>query len=299
MTSTARHSWGATLRTILLMSALMGLFAIVGTLLGAMFFGNGAGGLVFFLILAGVMNFVSYFWSDKIVLWSYKAKVVEPHEAPRLHRIVDTVCAKAGMPKPRVAVLPLDVPNAFATGRNPEHAVVAATRGILNLLDDDELEAVMAHEMGHVQNRDVLVGSIAATVAAAITFPFRMLFWGALFGGDDEGNGNIVALLLVGVLAGLAAMLIQLAISRSREYGADRTGAATSGKPFALASALGKLHDENYRHPLHQGNPSTAHLFIVNPFRGSVIFRLFSTHPPVEERIKRLEQIAQEQGSFR
>jgi heat shock protein HtpX len=299
MSSTPARSWRATLRTIVLMSALMGLFAVIGTLLGAMLFGTAMGGLVMFLVLAGVLNFVSYFWSDKIVLWSYKAKVVEPHEAPRLHAIVDRVVAKSGMPKPRVAVMPMDAPNAFATGRNPQNAVVAATRGILNLLDDDELEAVMAHEMGHVQNRDVLVGSVAATVAAAITFPFRWLFWGALFGGNDENPGGIVGLLVVGVLAGLAAMLIQLAISRSREYGADHTGATISGKPYALASALGKLHDSNYRHPMHQGNPSHAHMFIVNPFSGSAIFKLFSTHPPVEQRIARLEKLAQEQGMFR
>lgn len=299
MASTSATSWGARLRTILLMSALMGLFAVIGTLLGGMFLGSAYGGLVFFLLLAGVLNFVSYFWSDRIVLWSYRAKVVGPQEAPRLHRVVDIVCQKAGLPKPRVAVIPLDVPNAFATGRNPQHAVVAATRGILNLLDDDELEGVMAHEMGHVKNRDILVGSVAATIAAAITFPFRWLFWGAMFGGRGRDSGNIVALLVVGVLAAIAAMLIQMAISRSREYGADHTGAVVSGKPFALASALGKLHDANYRHPMHAGSPASAHLFIVNPFRGSSLFALFSTHPPVQKRIARLERLAQEQGAFR
>jgi heat shock protein HtpX len=300
MSSSNATSWRATLRTIVLMSALMGLFAIIGSLLGAYFFGSAYGGLAGFLVLAGVLNFVSYFFSDRIVLWSYKAKLVSPTEAPRLHRIVDTVCAKSGLPKPRVAVLPMDIPNAFATGRNPQHAVVAATRGILNLLDDDELEAVMSHEMGHVSNRDVLVGSVAATIAAAITFPFRWLFWGAMFGGGrDRDSGNIVALLVVGVLAALAAALIQMAISRSREYGADHTGALVSGKPLALASALAKLHNENYRHPLRTGNPATAHLFIVNPFRGSSVFALFSTHPPVQKRIARLEQLAMEQGLMR
>ncbi|HEV8361242.1 MAG TPA: zinc metalloprotease HtpX [Candidatus Thermoplasmatota archaeon] len=300
MATSSATSWRATLRTMLLMAGLMGLFAVIGTLLGGLFFGSAMGGLVIFLVLAGVLNFISYFWSDKIVLWSYRAKLVTPAEAPRLHRIVDTVCANAGLPKPRVAVLPIDVPNAFATGRNPQHAVVAATRGILNLLDDDELEAVMSHEMGHVRNRDVLVGSVAATIAAAITFPFRWLFWGALFGGGDNRNSNnIVALLVVGVLAAIAAMLVQMAISRSREYGADHTGAMISRKPFALASALGKLQNSNYRHPMHQGNPAHAHLFIVNPFRGSTVFALFSTHPPVERRIARLEQLAQEQGIFR
>lgn len=299
MAPTSATSWGARLRTIVLMSALMGLFAVIGTFLGYYFFGSAGAGLVLFLALAGVMNFISYFWSDKIVLWSYRAKVVQPHEAPRLHRIVDSVCAKAGLPKPRVAVIPMDVPNAFATGRNPQHAVIAATRGIMNLLDDDELEGVMAHEMGHVQNRDILVSSVAATIAAAITFPFRWLFWGALFGGGGNRNsGNIVVLLVVGVLAAIAAMLIQLAISRSREYGADHTGAVISGKPFALASALGKLQDANYRHPMHHANPSSAHLFIVNPFRGSAVFKLFSTHPPVEQRIARLERLAQKTGRF-
>lgn len=300
MTATARTSWAATLRTIVLMSALMGLMAIVGSLLGAFLFGGNAyGGMVVFLVLAAAMNFIAYFFGERIAIASYRGKYVQPHEAPRLHRIVDQVCAKANLPKPKVAVIPLDVPNAFAVGRGPTKATVAATRGILNLLDDDELEGVMAHELAHVSNRDSLVMTVAATVAAAITFPFRMLFWGALFGGNDESQGNIVAVLLVGVLAGLAAMLIQLAISRSREYGADHTGAGISGKPYALASALGKLEDANYRHPMHTGNPSTAHLFIVNPFRGSAIFALFSTHPPVKARIARLEKLAQERGTWR
>jgi heat shock protein HtpX len=288
-----------TLRTFVLFLALAGLFMVIGTVIGEYFFGSARGGLLIFLVLALAMNAVSFLWSDKIVLWSYRAKAVEPHEAPRLHRIVDTVCAKAGLPKPRVAVIPSDTPNAFATGRNKDHAVVAATRGILNLLDDDELEAVMSHELGHVKNRDVLVGSIAATIAMAIAFPVRWIFWGAMFGGGNRDRDNIVVVLLVGILAALAATLIRLAISRSREYGADRTGAEISGKPFALASALAKLHQENYRHPMGFGNPAASSLFIVNPFSGSALVTLMSTHPPVQKRIQRLEAQAQQMGAMR
>jgi heat shock protein HtpX len=287
-----------TLRVLALFLVLAALFGVIGTLLGQFVFGSATGGALVFLVLAGLMNLVSYFWSDKIVLWSYRAKLVRDTEAPRLHRIVDTVCAKANLPKPRVAIIPTDTPNAFATGRNPHHAVVAATRGILNLLDDDELEAVMSHEMGHVTNRDVLVSSVAATMAMAIAFPVRMLFWGALYGGNRRDSGNIVLVIVVGALAALAATLIRLAISRSRELKADATGAVLSGKPYALASALGKLQDANYRHPMHHGSPAAASLFIVNPFRGGALLGLFSTHPPVAKRIARLEQLAQDHGMF-
>lgn len=289
-----------TLRVFALFLALAALFGVIGTLLGALVFGSAAGGAIVFLVLALLMNVVSYAWSDKIVLWSYRAKVVDEAQAPRLHRIVDIACQKAGLPKPRVAIIPSDTPNAFATGRNPRHAVVAATRGILNLLDDDELEAVMSHEVGHVSNRDVLVSSIAATMAMAIAFPVRMLFYGALWGGGGRRDGgNILVALAVGALAALAATLIRLAISRSREYKADATGAVNSGKPFALASALGKLQDANYRHPMHHGSPAAASLFIVNPFSGGAMMSLFSTHPPVERRIARLEKLAQDHGMFR
>jgi heat shock protein HtpX len=288
-----------TFRTFALFLGLALIFSIVGTVLGSLFFGSEIAGFVIFLLLAAVMNLVSYFWSDKIVLWSYRAKPVSELEAPRLHRIVDIVCQKSQMPKPKIAVIPSDTPNAFATGRNPQKAVVAATRGIMNLLDDDELEAVMSHEMGHVKNRDMLVSSMAATIAMAISFPVRWLFWGALFGGGRRDQGNIIAALVVGMLAALAAMLIRLAISRSREYKADETGAIISGKPFALASALGKLQDANYRHPMHHGSPAASSLFIVNPFQGSAMLHLFSTHPRVEKRIARLEQIAQQRGMFR
>ncbi|MCA1812704.1 MAG: zinc metalloprotease HtpX, partial [Halobacteriales archaeon] len=265
-----------TLRTFALFVALAFLFMVIGTVLGEFVLGTAAGGALIFLVLALVMNFVSYFWSDKIVLWSYRAKVISPAEAPRLHAIVDRVCANAQLPKPRVAVIPTDTPNAFATGRNQDHAVVAATRGILNLLDDDELEAVLSHEMAHVKNRDVLVGSVAATIAMAIAFPVRWLFWGTMFGGGRRDSGNILVVLAVGVLAAMAAFLIRMAISRSREYGADRTGAEICRKPYALASALQKLDAMNRRIPMQVGNPATSSLFIVNPFRGQSLVSLFS-----------------------
>jgi heat shock protein HtpX len=288
-----------TLRTFALFLALAFLFMLIGTILGEFVLGSAVGGAVIFLVLALLMNFVSYFWSDKIVLWSYRAKTVSPDEAPRLHAVVDKVCANAQLPKPRVAVVPTDTPNAFATGRNKEHAVVAATRGILNLLDDDELEAVLSHEMGHVKNRDVLVGSVAATIAMAIAFPVRWLFWGTLYGGGRRDSGNILVALAVGALAAMAAFLIRMAISRSREYGADRTGAEISRKPYALASALQKLDHMNRRIPMQMGNPATSSLFIVNPFRGASLVALFSTHPPTAQRVARLERQAQELGVMR
>lgn len=295
----SRSAMVGTLRTFVLFLALAGLFMVIGTVVGEFLLGSAAAGMAIFLVLAALMNLVSYLWSDKIVLWSYRAKVVQPHEAPRLHRVVDKVCAASGLPKPKVAVIPSDTPNAFATGRSPQKAVVAATRGILNLLDDDELEGVMAHEIGHVKNRDILVSSIAATIAMAIAFPVRWIFWGTMFGGGGRDRNNLVLVLLVGILAALAATLIRLAISRSREYKADHTGALVSRKPYALASALGKLQDANYRHPMHHGNPAAASLFIVNPFGGSHLIALFSTHPPVKARIARLERLAQEQGLLR
>ncbi|MBI4394247.1 MAG: zinc metalloprotease HtpX [Euryarchaeota archaeon] len=286
------------LRTFGLMLALTGLFVLMGLAVGA-YFGDTYGGMAFFLIIAAAMNLFAYFLSDKLVLWSYKAKIVGPAEAPRLHAIVDRLVAKSGIPKPRVAIMPSETPNAFATGRNPKNAVVAATAGILRLLTDEELEAVMAHELGHVRNRDILVMSIAATIAGAIGFASRSIFWGSMFGGGDrDRGGNLAFALLVGILASIAAVLVQLAISRSREFGADESGARLSGRPNGLAAALEKLDSYNHRIPMENANPGSAHLFIVNPLSGGSVARLFSTHPPTKARVARLKKLALEMGTF-
>lgn len=288
-------SFSATMRTMLLMGLLTGLLVVAGYVLA----GYGIGGdpvtaIIIFGGIAALLNVGMYFWSHKFVLWSYKAKIVGPDEAPRLHAIVDRVRRQAGLPMPKVALIPMGVPNAFATGRNPKHAVVAATEGILRMLDDDELEGVMAHEVAHVGNRDMLVMTLAATVAGAVTFAARMLFWNALFGGG--GNRNPI-MAIVGVvfmiLAPIMAIVVQLAVSRQREFKADAVGARNCGKPWALASALQKMEDVAKGHPLptDRANPSTASLFIVNPFRGGGFSRLFSTHPDTQERIRRLQQI--------
>jgi heat shock protein HtpX len=250
-----------------------------------------------FAVLAGALNFIMYFASHKFVLWSYKAKVVTAADEPRLHRIVAKVAAKAGLPMPTVAVIPMDVPNAFATGPSPKKAVVAATRGIMAMLDDDELEGVMAHEIGHVRNRDMLIMTVAATVAGAITFAARMLFWNALFGGNGNNRNplSIVVGILFMILAPVAALVVQLAISRRREFEADKAGAEISGKPLALASALRKMEHWSQRAPLDdRAAPSaTASLFIVNPFSGKGMAAMFRTHPRTEDRIARLEKMAQ------
>lgn len=250
-----------------------------------------------FAALAGTLNFAMYFWSHKFVLWSYRAKVVTAQQEPRLHRIVAQVARRAGLPMPTVAVIPMQAPNAFATGPNPKKAVVAATQGILAMLDDDELEGVMAHEIGHVRNRDMLIMTVAATVAGAITFAARMLFWNALFGGGNSENRNPLSI-AIGVafmlLAPVAALVVQLAISRRREFEADKAGAEISGKPLALASALRKMEHMAQQRPLTERSaPSaTASLFIVNPFRGGGMASLFRTHPQTQERISRLETMA-------
>lgn len=278
-------------RTLALFGALTALFMAVGYAIGGFFVGQPVVGSLVFLVVAAGINFVSYWWSDRIVLWSTRAKIVEPHEAPRLHRIVSDLARRANMPTPRIALIPSHQPNAFATGRNPDNAVVAATVGILHILDDDELAGVMAHELAHVKNRDVLIMSAAATVAGAITFAARMFFWGALFGGNREGGGNIIGAILLAILAPIAAILVQLAISRSREYVADRVGAQICGNPRSLASALRTLERGAKSIPMEAGSPAQAHLYIVNPFRGGV-GSWFSTHPPMEERIRRLEAMA-------
>jgi heat shock protein HtpX len=254
-----------------------------------MFIGSyfgGQRGMLTALLIAGVMNFVSYFFSDKIALATYGARAATREQLPRVYQVVERLTQKAGLPLPKIYVLPIDSPNAFATGRNPRHASVAVTQGILNLLNDEELEGVLAHELGHVNNRDILISSIAATLAGAITYAARFaMFFG---GGDrDERRGGGLSALAMMILAPLAAMLIQLAVSRSREYQADESGAHLTGNPYALASALGKLDAYSKRLPM-VATPSTAHLFIIQPLLGMNIGNLFSTHPPIAKRIERL-----------
>lgn len=281
------------LRTLTLFVALTALFMAVGWAVGGFFADAPLLGSLVFLVLAAAINFASYWWSDRIVLWSTRAKIVEPHEAPRLHRIVSALAERAGLPTPRIAIIPSDQPNAFATGRDPKNAVVAATEGILRILEDDELAGVIAHELAHVRNRDILVMSAAATVAGAITFAARMFFWGTFFGGgNDRGGGSILGMIVLAILAPIAAILVQLAISRSREYMADATGARIHGDPLALARALRVLERGAERIPMERGSPTQAHMYIVNPFRGGFVAGLFSTHPPTDERVRRLEAMA-------
>ncbi|MEM0449660.1 MAG: zinc metalloprotease HtpX [Methanomassiliicoccales archaeon] len=289
---------GAFARTTFMFLFMFGLFAAVGWIVGTYFIGNWVVGALVFLIIAGLINFISYFFSSKIVLFTYRAKIVDELEAPRLYRIVRNVAQKANMPMPKVAIIPSQTPNAFATGRNPKNATVAATQGILDLLNDNELEGVMAHEMAHVRNRDVLVMTIAATLAGAISFAARWALYGAMFGGRDQNSGNVILLLILAITAPIAAILIQLAISRSREFGADEDGALIIGRPLYLASALKKLEEGNRRRPMQMGNPTTSSLFIVNPFRGGSFVRLFMTHPPIEMRIERLKKMAADMGQF-
>jgi len=242
-------------------------------------------------VMAALMNFVSYWFSDKIVLAMYGAQPVDEAQAPGLHAIVRRLATRAQIPMPRVYIIPTDTPNAFATGRNPQHAAVAVTEGIRRVLDDDELEGVLAHELSHVTNRDVLISTIAATLAGAITYLAHMAQWAAIFGGrsrdDEEGGGNPLVMMLFAVLAPIAAMLVQLAVSRSREFQADASGARLAGRSYGLAKALEKIEVASRLEPL-PANPATAHLFIVNPLSGQSFARLFSTHPPTEERIARL-----------
>jgi heat shock protein HtpX len=283
-----------TFRMLALFAALTLIFVVIGYVIGALFFNDWILGSVMFLIFAGLMNFVSYFWSDKIVLWSYRAKIVSQAEQPRLYNIVNKVCLKGNLPMPKIAIVATQTPNAFATGRNKDRAVVAATEGILSLLSDDELEGVLAHEMAHVKDRDILLMSVAATIAGAISFAARMALWSSL--GSRRGNGNILLLLLVAITAPIAALLIRLAISRSREYKADKEGALMIQRPLALARALEKLEEGNRRRPMNRGSPATSSLFIVNPFSGGTLVSLFMTHPPIAARVRRLEALAEQTG---
>jgi len=224
---------------------------------------------------------------------SYRAKLVTEIEAPRLHKIVRQISQTAGMPMPQVAIVPSQTPNAFATGRNPKHATVAATEGLLKMLNDDELTGVMAHEMAHIKDRDILVMSVAATLAGAISFASRYVFWGSLFrGGGGRDDGTAIIAIVAAITAPIAALLLQMAVSRSREYLADKEGAEMIGRPMTLANALRKLDGYNKRMPMEIGSPTSSSLWIVNPFKGSTLVTLFSTHPPIEERIRRLEEMA-------
>lgn len=278
------------LKTGLLLALLSGLVIFLGQFLG------GKTGLILAFGLALVMNVGSYWFSDKIVLKIYKAKELSPSEAPLLHQMVEELARNAEIPKPRVYMIPDETPNAFATGRNPQNAVVAVTQGIVRILSPDELRGVLAHEIGHILNRDILVQSVAGVLASVIVTIANIMQFTAIFGmgrSDEEGgSGNALVGLLLAFLAPVAASLIQFAISRSREYYADATGARLSGKPLALASALGKLTAYSKQEPMHEGNAATAHMFIVNPFTAGGVSRLFTTHPPVEERIARLRAIA-------
>jgi heat shock protein HtpX len=276
-------------KTFFLMLILTVLLVLVGSVIG------GRSGAIYFFIFAALINFVSYWFSDKIVLRMYGAKQVAQSEAPELYQVIGELTNKASLPMPKVYLMDNDTPNAFATGRNPEHAAVAVTSGILRILSKEELMGVIGHELSHIKHRDILISTIAATIAGAITMLARVAQWGAIFGGagssDDEGRGgNVFFVLLFSIVAAFAAMLIQMAISRSREYLADEGGAHLS-HPLSLASALGKLDMAAKRIPM-EANPSTAHMFIVNPLRGGGVLSLFSTHPPIEERIAKLEEMA-------
>jgi heat shock protein HtpX len=277
-----------TFKTFILLAGLTALLLLIGQALA------GRQGLYLALFMALIMNFVGYWFSDKIALAMSGAREVSQDQAPDLHQMVERLSVQAGLPKPRVCIIPQDTPNAFATGRNPEHAAVAVTEGILRILKPQELEGVLAHELAHIKNRDILISSVAAVMAGAISHLAMMAQWGAMFGmgrsDDDEGGGgggNMIGALLMAIVAPMAAMLIQMAISRSREYVADATGARIIGAGRPLANALLKLEEYNKQIPM-QVNPATAQMYIVNPLSGGSVLRLFSTHPPIEERVARL-----------
>jgi heat shock protein HtpX len=287
-------------RTTILLAALTALVVWIGQMVG------GPNGAVLALVMAGAMNFFSYWFSDKIVLKMYGAQEISANDDPELYGIVRDLTARAGLPMPKVYIIPEETPNAFATGRNPEHAAVAVTQGIRRILDKRELAGVLGHELSHVKHRDILISSIAATLAGAISYLAYMAQWAAIFGGGsrdrEEGGSNIFSLLFMMIVAPMAAMLIQMAVSRSREYMADEGGAKVSGDPLALASALRKLEMGAQNIPLQVSDAtanSTAHMFIVNPLTGAGLATLFSTHPPMEERIARLEAMAKDMSYMR
>ncbi len=270
-----------TIKLVLLLSSLAGILMIVG------YFVAGRVGVAVAFIISLILNFGSYWYSDRIVLKMYGAQEVSAQSSPELYDTVRDLARKADLPMPRVYIMAQETPNAFATGRNPEHAAVAVTTGIMKILDRNELSGVIAHELSHIQNRDTLIGTVAATMAGAVVMVATVARWGAVFGLGEDGGGRTVGLIATAIIAPIAATLVQMAISRSREYLADESGARMSGKPKALAGALAKLSREAQRKPL-DANPSTAHLFIVNPLSGNMVMNLFSTHPPVEKRIERL-----------
>ncbi|MBA3035788.1 MAG: zinc metalloprotease HtpX [Desulfobacterium sp.] len=285
---------GNNIKTVVLLAVLTAFIVWVGQILG------GTTGMVIALILAAAMNFFSYWFSDKIVLRMYKAKEVSSNEVPLVYEIVKKLTVRAGLPMPKVFLIPEESPNAFATGRDPEHAVVAVTVGLVHLMNKEELEGVIAHELAHIKNRDILISSIAATLAGAVMMLANMARFAAFFGGrrsDDSNNGGgIIGLILMSVIAPVAAMIIQMAISRSREFLADSTGAGFAGNSKGLSEALAKLGSYSKNLPM-TANPSTAHMFIVNPLSGKSLIYLFSTHPPLEERIQRLGGISPQKTS--
>jgi heat shock protein HtpX len=282
MTTTKRSTFAATLRTTILLATLSGLFVAIGFLIG------GQSTALLFLFMAALMNLGAWFFSDKLALKMSGAKPISESEAPRLYQIVRELCTRADLPMPRLYMIPVDQPNAFATGRNPKNSAVAVTRGITQLLSEDELRGVVAHELAHVKHRDILIQSVAATIGAAITYLGYMLMW---FGGDENsGPLGLIASLALVLLAPLAATIIQLSISRQREYGADAGGAAICGNPESLASALLRLEEGAKAMPM-QVNQAAEPLYIVKPFRGKGLASLFSTHPPIEERVRRLRQM--------
>jgi heat shock protein HtpX len=270
-------------KTVLLLGLLTGIILFVGSFWGQ-------GGLAVALAMSIVMNFASYFFSDKIALSMYRAQQVTREEGPELYRILEFLCARSSIPMPKVYIIPDESPNAFATGRNPQHASVAVTQGAMRLLNQEELTGVLAHEISHVKNRDILISSVAATMAGMIMWVANMARFAAFFGGgrdrDDEGGGGLAGLVTI-IVAPIAAMLIQFWISRTREYQADAGGAEVAGNPHGLASALQKLENYTKRIPM-EASPSTAHMFIVHPFSGRSLMNLFSTHPPIQKRIERL-----------
>jgi heat shock protein HtpX len=272
-------------KTAVLLGLLTALLLWVGQFFGGM------SGLILAGIIVGLMNFAMYFWSDKIVLWMYKAKEVKEKDHPELFSVVRETAQLAGVPMPKVYIVPSDQPNAFATGRNPKHAAVAATTGILKMLKKDELKGVMAHELSHVKNRDTLIQTVSGTIAGVIGFVGSMARWSAIFGGSDEDNGGIVGLLVIGILTPIMAVIIQLAISRSREYLADETAAKMLHSGLSLAAALEKLEKSAKEVPMRLGGPATENLFIVSPFRGGGMMSWLSTHPPMEKRIMRLRNM--------
>jgi heat shock protein HtpX len=283
------------IKTTFLLGVMTGLLMLIGGLLG------GRGGVAIAFVFAAVMNFASYWFSDKMVLAAYGAKQLDAQSAPELYSIVNELAHSAGIPMPRLYLIDTDTPNAFATGRNPNHAAVAVTRGIMRICDREELKGVIGHELSHVINRDILTSSIAATLAGAVMMLATFARWGAIFGGlggrDEDEGGGIIGLIAVGILAPIAATMIQLAISRTREFQADASGARLTHNPLLLAGALRKLETANERMPLAGATPATAHLFIVNPLSAQGFARLFSTHPPIEERIQRLERMATGQSA--